>query len=591
MAGLCGCWRVGSGSNGGCDGCGYKVLLRGTLAPTSARPPLPSRHPNNNQPVEKNSMSHHMKHKKEKNAVISDGVEHPLSLSSHHRRHSHPVRSPPEPPPDPHLPRSLQRRRLPQSSAYNVPLPPASPPTLVSLVPQRGGGIKEAKGPLAYSLPHQPLLLSTIQPPPELCPPAPLPPPLTRTPPFDLSSFLPPSPSPQLSSPTSPRPGLTGLLSGVSASTSLQVRYRALSLARAASTTRSHTDLRSTSTKQQHDTSKQRNSEHGNMSAFCNSDFVETSNLRFKESSSFHSESEVRSNSGSNTLLPTPQQYQLQINPNLYTSRTLPAPAPSQQPRRYVVKPPQHLEQNQLEHKKYHSQQQQQQQNHREMQEREQQKQLLKRQQQQLHQHHEWQQHQYQQQNQQQQHQQQLCHDQYEQQKQQQKFLYQQLQQHQQFQMELHKEQQQHQQHQQHQQEHHQQQHQQQQQQDQPRHSKSRRRPRHSSRRHRSGPDEPYTGGESSSHAGQTPQGARSSSLKSRERQEICSGNVSTPRNQLTNEDSQQQQQQVMYLARYHDQVQDNTNTGNHGRSWSDTRNGATLQHHLDAEVRDWPCI
>ncbi|KAF2367354.1 hypothetical protein FHG87_001900, partial [Trinorchestia longiramus] len=135
-------------------------------------------------------------------------------LPSHHRRHSHPVRSPPEAPPESLLPRSLQRRKLPQSSAYNVPLPPPSPHTLVSLVlPWKGN--KEA-------FPHQPLLLSTIQPPPELCPPAsPLPPsPLAKTPPFDVSSFLPPAPTTASEStpPAQPssRSSLSGLARGVS---------------------------------------------------------------------------------------------------------------------------------------------------------------------------------------------------------------------------------------------------------------------------------------------------------------------------------------------------------------------------------------
>lgn len=462
MAGLCGCWRVGSGSNGGCDGCGYKVLLRGALAPTTVRPHNTKKLSNNIQTSEKPPLPPATRHKQnEKREEASDGGERPLSLSSHHRRHSHPVRSPPEPSTDPHLPRSLQRRRLPQSSAYNVPLPPASPPTLVSLLPHwgSGGGNLEAKGPFAYSVPHQPLLLSTIQPPPELCPPTIIPPsPLTRTPPFDLSSFLPPSPSAHYSPPPSPRPGLSGLqLSGVSASTSLQVRYRALSLARAASTTRSHTDLRYSSHPDSHDAANRRNPEIiVRKSDVKNPETIDTVSLRFFDISNFQNDSEIKFNGclGSDTLLPT-QALQQHVNPNFYISKTLPAPAPPQQPRNYVVKQPQHQEGHKQCHQQSHEYKQRlhlQEDTETEMLQKERKPHIPQRKlyenslHQQINQHQKEQKQQLQQQqereleNTQQPQQRQLCLDQYEQQSQQQQFLYQQLQDHQQFQLQLQRE-------------------------------------------------------------------------------------------------------------------------------------------------------
>lgn len=323
MAGLCGCWRVGSSASNSCDGCGYKILLRGALA-TSSRPPLPQRGVNNNQSFLKPPIPPRNKKDKKDASLKRESSENREEKPrfSHHRRHSHPVRSPPEPPPASHLPRSLQRRRLPESSAYNVPLPPSSPHTLVSLVPY-WDGTKEALGMKAYANPHQPLLLSTIQPPPELCPPTPLPPsPHDRVPPFDLSSFLPPPT--QVTPPLTPTSTLPGLFTGVSASTSLQVRYRALSLARAACTTRSHTDLR-----QNHDVSHA----HHQANDQQNSEYLSTN----------YNITEFR-----------PPEFQplnirgsAPVTPNLFTSKTLPAPPPPQQQKKYCVRPPQHVDQEQ----------------------------------------------------------------------------------------------------------------------------------------------------------------------------------------------------------------------------------------------------
>lgn len=129
MAGLCGCWKLSS--HGHCDGCGYKVLLRGALNPGGQ--PFKQEKPGGQgrdvlpEPV--------LIKKEKKDESQYSGMETPIrqlqSSPSQHRRHSHPF----------HLmtdnirekqqeaemqTHSLQRRHphgLPQSSAYNVPLP------------------------------------------------------------------------------------------------------------------------------------------------------------------------------------------------------------------------------------------------------------------------------------------------------------------------------------------------------------------------------------------------------------------------------------------------------------------------------------
>lgn len=342
MAGLCGCWHVGASSNGGCDGCGYKILLRGALA-SSSRPLRPPAKVSDNDATSGKPPLPPARHKKERRdgsqkREASKGAED--IVPSHHRRHSHPVRSPPEAPPDSLLPRSLQRRKLPQSSAYNVPLPPPSPHTLVSLVPPLKG-TRETIGPPLY--PNQPLLLSTIQPPPELCPPTSIlpPSPLDKTPPFDVSSFLPSpsttSASQQLTPPPSSRTSLPGLIRGVSASTSLQVRYRALSLARAACTTRSHSDLR---TYDDNNYDQSANDQRNKLSHYRHSDFQPTSE--------YQSISQRVDQEGLGNHLDL-KDYQAKNSsqhpsPTQYMSRTLPTPGPPQPQKRYVVKQPQHTD-------------------------------------------------------------------------------------------------------------------------------------------------------------------------------------------------------------------------------------------------------
>lgn len=228
MAGLCGCWQLSS--HGHCDGCGYKVLLRGALNPgeRSARqgtsPPVLIK-----------------REKREETPAAGDTPIRQLQASpSQRRRHSHPLHLAPLQ--GPALSHSLQRRppnSLPQSSAYNVPLE--------SEVPLGGAQHAWTAG---AAFPHQ-MLLSTMQPPEELrcssrsrqspqptAPPSPRPAP--RPPPFDLGSFIPPL-----------SPGVLGFgeqegaafFSGGGAPAShLHTRYHALSLARSSS--RSHTDLR-----------------------------------------------------------------------------------------------------------------------------------------------------------------------------------------------------------------------------------------------------------------------------------------------------------------------------------------------------------
>ncbi|XP_042233230.1 arginine-glutamic acid dipeptide repeats protein-like [Homarus americanus] len=286
MAGLCGCWKLSS--HGHCDGCGYKVLLRGALNPGGQPFKSAQQLP---QPV--------LIKKEKKDESQFSPIETPIrqlqSSPSQHRRYSHPFHlmteslgeKPQESQTQSH---SLQRRHphaLPQSSAYNVPLStdPSLPPREPLRHPwsqvqgasgghdpcsrymnehppeQQWGGCR-----LGSVYPHQ-MLLSTMQPPEELRAPSrppvhpslqPLdavlqdiphipslpssPRPGQRPPPFELSSFIPP-----LSPSVFANLGDVGFFSGVLAlgpALNLHTRYHALSLARASS--RSHTDLRET---------------------------------------------------------------------------------------------------------------------------------------------------------------------------------------------------------------------------------------------------------------------------------------------------------------------------------------------------------
>ena len=311
MAGLCGCWKLSS--NGHCDGCGYKVLIRGAL--NSGYSYNPSKCPGKTQaiqkPIETQATSAFTlpgkakKDKKEHDKKFST-IETPIrqlqSSPSQHRRHSHPFHTVEQKPTEKIQSQSLQRRPhgshpLPQSSAYNVPLPPKKDKTGDWSGSHDGtgyfGGYRDGRPPGSIyqhrrgcshggSFPHQ-MMLSTIQPPADLCPSQPIsqssidsttqeisevgidsPSPFyspqlldqnivslasspslsPRPPPFDLNSFLPPV-SPRI--PPIVNTGGTFFGAGFpggpcASSTSLQIRYQALSLARASS--RSHSDLR-----------------------------------------------------------------------------------------------------------------------------------------------------------------------------------------------------------------------------------------------------------------------------------------------------------------------------------------------------------
>ncbi|XP_050699141.1 uncharacterized protein LOC126986812 [Eriocheir sinensis] len=228
MAGLCGCWQLSS--HGHCDGCGYKVLLRGALNP-GERPARQGTSP----PVLIK------RERREEAPAAGDTPIRQLQASpSQHRRHSHPLHLAPLQ--GPALSHSLQRRppnALPQSSAYNVPLEGE-----VAL------GSAQHAWTAGAAFPHQ-MLLSTMQPPEELrgtprprhspqptAPPSPRPAP--RPPPFDLGSFIPPlSPGGLLGA---EHEGAAFFSGGGAPASHLHTRYHALSLARSSS--RSHTDLR-----------------------------------------------------------------------------------------------------------------------------------------------------------------------------------------------------------------------------------------------------------------------------------------------------------------------------------------------------------
>ncbi|XP_037779871.1 serine/arginine repetitive matrix protein 1-like [Penaeus monodon] len=291
MAGLCGCWKLSS--HGHCDGCGYKVLLRGALNPggqpfkqdksSQQRDFLP-------QPV----LIKKDKKDESKFSTIETPIRQLQSSPSQHRRHSHPFHlmtesgreKPQETQTQSH---SLQRRHphsLPQSSAYNVPLPSSQDPLALQREPGphacsheqtlASSGSRHVADPLhqwdgtrlGSSYPHQ-MLLSTMQPPEELRAPSrpqvhpslqPLdavlqdiphipslpasPRPGHRPPPFDLSSFIPPlSPRLAANEGASESRFFSGSLV-LGPASNLHIRYHALSLARASS--RSHTDLRET---------------------------------------------------------------------------------------------------------------------------------------------------------------------------------------------------------------------------------------------------------------------------------------------------------------------------------------------------------
>lgn len=300
MAGLCGCWKLSS--HGHCDGCGYKVLLRGALNPGSQPPFKPDKPAQPRDCLPQPVLIKKEKKGESKFSPVETPIRQLQSSPSQHRRHSHPFHlvaegdKPQEPQAQSH---SLQRRHphaLPQSSAYNVPLPtdPSLPPLEPLLhpwsqVPAACGGLELSRGGRcggsepqehqwggcrlgAAVYPHQ-MLLSTMQPPEELrAPPSrpaaaaahpslqpqdavlhdlphlpslPSSPRLCRRPPpFELSSFIPPL-SPSVF--TKCDEGGGGFFGGtlvLGPALNLHIRYHALSLARASS--RSHTDLRET---------------------------------------------------------------------------------------------------------------------------------------------------------------------------------------------------------------------------------------------------------------------------------------------------------------------------------------------------------
>ncbi|XP_071544716.1 ras-GEF domain-containing family member 1B-like isoform X2 [Panulirus ornatus] len=308
MAGLCGCWKLSS--HGHCDGCGYKVLLRGALNPGGQPFKQDKSAAQQQQQQQRDAPPQPVLIKKEKKdeskfSPIETPIRQLQSSPSQHRRHSHPfhlvtegARDKPQEPQT--QTQSLQRRHphaLPQSSAYNVPLPtdPSLPPKETFQHPWSHGpaaatGAAAAAAfthdratsffryagderdqhwgvcRLGSAYPHQ-MLLSTMQPPEELRAPswAPVHPSLQpldavlqdithlpslpssprpghRPPPFDLSSFIPPL-SPNIVG-GQEQEGFFGGAMALGPASNLHTRYHALSLARASS--RSHTDLRET---------------------------------------------------------------------------------------------------------------------------------------------------------------------------------------------------------------------------------------------------------------------------------------------------------------------------------------------------------
>ncbi|XP_053636714.2 uncharacterized protein [Cherax quadricarinatus] len=286
MAGLCGCWKLSS--HGHCDGCGYKVLLRGALNP-GGQPFKPDKPAQQREFLPQPVLIKKEKKDESKFSPIETPIRQLQSSPSQHRRHSHPFHLTTEADkPQESQSHSLQRRHphaLPQSSAYNVPLA-SDPPELLqhpwAQVPaacasgeashpcsryseqrheQQWGGCR-----LGAAYPHQ-MLLSTMQPPEELRAPSrppvhpslqPLdavlqdiphipslpssPRPGHRPPPFELSSFIPPL-SPSVFTKSEEGGFFSGILA-LGPALNLHTRYHALSLARASS--RSHTDLRET---------------------------------------------------------------------------------------------------------------------------------------------------------------------------------------------------------------------------------------------------------------------------------------------------------------------------------------------------------
>ncbi|XP_076057686.1 uncharacterized protein LOC143035072 isoform X2 [Oratosquilla oratoria] len=349
MAGLCGCWKLSS--QGHCDGCGYKVLLRGALnnAPYQPSSSKSSRHDKSSTEASASSnrpSSSDWRSSGGRQTVTSSldrktptAPRTTTSSSSNtttatiqqlpgspyqYRRHSHPFQLHED-----HLSRSKHhyhhhqhhhhhhhhpQSQLPQSSAYNVPLPQSlctpecdssngfegggggggvggvgggsvlwrrraggsfpqqmllsvmQPPRHLLLDPTAGLHLtgEEGKHPtsscasptttaasssvsqhvdtssLPPCLPLPNSSLSTPPPPPPLlhppCPPSP------RVPPFEIGSFLPPVSPRWMSDTVGPPPSSVAPWSSMASSSSLQVRYQALSLARASS--RSHSDLR-----------------------------------------------------------------------------------------------------------------------------------------------------------------------------------------------------------------------------------------------------------------------------------------------------------------------------------------------------------
>ncbi|CAL4091292.1 unnamed protein product, partial [Meganyctiphanes norvegica] len=162
MAGLCGCWKLSS--QGHCDGCGYKVLLRGALNPGAPfKKPIKKEHdkPTTSQPTSLTAAEdrdrrdwgfgtltrkkhHHHHGHPDKFSTIDTAAsirpQQPQPSPSQHRRHSHPFHLLGDAPKSKQEQQqqqqqqshSLQRNKpysLPQSSAYNIPITKPPPPT------------------------------------------------------------------------------------------------------------------------------------------------------------------------------------------------------------------------------------------------------------------------------------------------------------------------------------------------------------------------------------------------------------------------------------------------------------------------------
>ncbi|KAL7633921.1 UNVERIFIED_CONTAM: hypothetical protein RMT77_015882 [Armadillidium vulgare] len=258
MAGLCGCWNSSTAAH--CDGCGYKVLLRGALTSSCKVKPPPAP-PTVSQPS-------YFGRKEERSDFKEEEAK---DVKRTPRRHSLPFHQGPRPPSGETMSQSLQRakdRRLPMSSAYNVPISSSNYGGLsLSSTVTQGPTSLPYEGPYGTraALPSAPVNAavaavaavdlyreSVLFPyhtgdylsygPPSLELPSAYSPctrsPPVPPPPFDLTTFI-----PQLSPRIFPSESESRTFFGASfpLSTGLHIRYQALSLARSAS--KSHSDL------------------------------------------------------------------------------------------------------------------------------------------------------------------------------------------------------------------------------------------------------------------------------------------------------------------------------------------------------------